>query len=143
MSLQNNAGFTEFRPAPQNAPAQIQNVGNGHFTATPVHPNLVDSHIRDPKSQGSRLENQNQFQNGEKGQNRIDRKILNNAGTKSDKSEPQKSGGGDEVEEEYPFIELNRLFTNNSEKFEEKSSGAEDSEYIYEYIDVEDLGPIL
>ena len=63
MSLQNNAGFTEFRPAPQNAPAQIQNVGNGHFTATPVHPNLVDSHIRDPKSQGSRLENQNQFQN--------------------------------------------------------------------------------
>lgn len=87
--------------------------------------------------------NQNQFQNGEKGQNRIDRKILNNAGTKSDKSEPQKSGGGDEVEEEYPFIELNRLFTNNSEKFEEKSSGAEDSEYIYEYIDVEDLGPIL
>ena len=65
--FQNNAGFTEFVQA-QNPPVHHQVQGPGQFSATPqgplqsnVHPSLVDSHIRDPKSQGSRDENQNQF----------------------------------------------------------------------------------
>jgi hypothetical protein len=59
--LQNNAGFTEFVQA-----KPVSSSSQGHFSATavPVHPSLVDSHIRDPKSQGSRSENQNQFTSG-------------------------------------------------------------------------------